>query len=78
MRLRPEIFDFDPNLGLKLSQTEPTMPSTVPTNRHTKIPNAAPKSYEFIRFGAIHGPKPYEFIGFGPGGRPEALFGNLK
>ena len=36
-RIRPEIFDFDP--GLKRSQTKPKIPGTVPTDRHTTIPN---------------------------------------
>ncbi len=35
----PEIFDFDWDLGLKLSQTKPKISGTVPTNRHTTIPN---------------------------------------
>ncbi len=39
LRIRPEIFDFDPALGLKLGQTKPKISGTVPTNRHTTIPN---------------------------------------
>ncbi len=31
--VRPEIFDFDPDLGLKLGQTKPQIPGTVPTER---------------------------------------------
>ncbi len=38
-RIRPEIFDFEPDLDLKLSQTQPQISGTVPTNRHTTIPN---------------------------------------
>ncbi len=38
-RIRPGIFDFEPDLGLKLGQTKPKIPGTVPTNRHTTIPN---------------------------------------
>ncbi len=34
LRIRPEIFDFEPEFGLKVSQ-----PGTVPTNRHTTNPN---------------------------------------
>ncbi len=34
----PGIFDFEPNLGLKLGQTKPKIFGTVPTNRHTTIP----------------------------------------
>ncbi len=37
--IRPEVFDFEPELGLKLGQTEPKISGTVPTNRHTTIPN---------------------------------------
>ena len=39
VRIRPEIFDFEPDLGLKLGQTKPNIPGTVPTNRHTTLPN---------------------------------------
>jgi hypothetical protein len=39
LRIRPEVFDFEPELGRKRSQTKPEMPSTVPTDRHTTIPN---------------------------------------
>ncbi len=38
LRIRPEIFDFEPDLGLKLGQTKPKISGTVPTNRHTTIP----------------------------------------
>ncbi len=38
LRIRPEIFDFEPELGLKRSQIKPKMPSTAPTDRHTAIP----------------------------------------
>ena len=38
-RIRPGIFDFDPDLGLKLGQTEPKLSGKVPTNRKTTIPN---------------------------------------
>jgi hypothetical protein len=39
LMIRPEIFDFGPDLGLKLGQTKPKVPGTVPTNRNTTIPN---------------------------------------
>ncbi len=39
LRIRPGIFDFGPDLGLKLGQTKPKIPGTVPTDRHTSIPN---------------------------------------
>ncbi len=39
LRIRPEIFEVEPDLGLKLGQTKPEIPGTVPTNRHTTIPN---------------------------------------
>jgi hypothetical protein len=39
LRMRPEIFDFGQDLGLKLGQTKPKISGTVPTNRHTTIPN---------------------------------------
>ncbi len=38
-RIRPEIFVFEPDSGLKLDQTKPVLSGTVPTNRHTTIPN---------------------------------------
>ncbi len=34
-RIRPEIFGFEPDLGLQ----QPKIPGTVPTNGHTTIPN---------------------------------------
>jgi hypothetical protein len=39
LRIRPEILDFEPDLGLKLGQTKPKIPGTVPINRHTTMPN---------------------------------------
>ncbi len=39
LRIRPGIFEFEPDLGLKLGQTKPKISGTVPTNRHTTIPN---------------------------------------
>ena len=39
LRIRPEICDFEPDLGLKRSQTKPHIYGTVPTNRRTTIPN---------------------------------------
>jgi hypothetical protein len=36
--IRPEICDFEPEWGLKRSQTQPKIPGTVPTDRHTTIP----------------------------------------
>ncbi len=45
LRIRPGIFDFEPDLGLKLGQTEPEISGTAPTDRHTTIPNdSAPTS----------------------------------
>ncbi len=38
VRIRPGIFDFVPDLGLKLGQTKPKISGAVPTNRHTTIP----------------------------------------
>jgi hypothetical protein len=39
LRIRPDIFDFEPELCLKQCQTKPHIPGTVPTDRHTTIPN---------------------------------------
>ncbi len=39
LRIRPEIFDLEPDLGLKLSQAKPKISGTVPTYRRTTIPN---------------------------------------
>ncbi len=39
LRIRPGIFDFEPDLGLQLGQTKPNISGTVPTNWHTMIPN---------------------------------------
>ena len=36
---RPEIFDFEADLSLKLGQTKPKISGTVPTYRHTNIQN---------------------------------------
>ncbi len=38
-RIRPEIFDFEPEFRLEQSQTKPKIPDTVPTNRRATIPN---------------------------------------
>ncbi len=38
-RVRPEIFDFETDLGRRLGQTNPKVSGTVPTNRHTPIPH---------------------------------------
>ncbi len=38
LRIRQDIFNFDPNLGLNLGRTKPKIPGTVPTDRHTTIP----------------------------------------
>ncbi len=38
LRIRPKIFDFEPDLGLKLGQTRPKISSTVPTDRRTTTP----------------------------------------
>ncbi len=39
LRITPDIFDFEPELGLKRSQTKPKIPSKVTANRDTTIPN---------------------------------------
>ncbi len=39
VRIRPGIFDFEPDLGVKLGQAKPEISGAVPTNRHTTIPN---------------------------------------
>ncbi len=39
LRIRPEILDVDPDLGLKLGKTKPKVPGTVPSDRHTTSPN---------------------------------------
>jgi hypothetical protein len=36
-RIRPEIFDFAPDLGRQLGQTKPKTSGTVSTNQHTTI-----------------------------------------
>ncbi len=41
LRIRPEIFDLEPDFGLKRNQTKPEISGTVSTNRHTTIPNDA-------------------------------------
>ncbi len=38
LRIRPGIFDFEPDLGLKRRQTKPKIHGTVPTDRRTTIP----------------------------------------
>ncbi len=39
VRIRPEIFDFEPELNLKQGQTNPKILGTVPTDRHTTTSN---------------------------------------
>jgi hypothetical protein len=39
LRIRTGIFDFEPDLGLKLGRTKPEISGTVPTNRNTTVPN---------------------------------------
>ncbi len=39
LRIRPKIFDFKPDLGLKLGLTKPKISGTAPTDRHTTLPN---------------------------------------
>ncbi len=39
LRIRPEIFDFEPDLGRQLVQTKPKISGTIPTNRRSTIPN---------------------------------------
>ncbi len=41
LRIKPGIFDFGPDLFLKRGQTNPQIPGTEPTNRHTTIPNVS-------------------------------------
>jgi hypothetical protein len=54
LRIRPEIFDFEPDEGLKLGQTKLKTTGTVPTNRHTTIPiDSGPEAVlHNIRLGA--------------------------
>ncbi len=39
LRIRPGIFDFEPDLGLKLGHPRHKISGTVPTNRHTRVSN---------------------------------------
>ncbi len=39
LRIRQEITDFEPDVGLKLGQIKPKISGTVPTDRHTTVPN---------------------------------------
>ena len=39
LRIRPGILDFELDLALKPHQAKPKIPGTVPTDRHTTIPN---------------------------------------
>ncbi len=39
LRIRPEICDFQPDLGLKLGQSKPKISGTAPTDRHTTVPD---------------------------------------
>ncbi len=39
LRMRWEIFDFEPDLGLKLGQTKHKLPGTLPTDRQATIPH---------------------------------------
>ncbi len=39
VRIRQGIFDFEPDLGLRLGQTEPQTSGTVSIIRHATIPN---------------------------------------
>ncbi len=39
LRTWPERFDFQLDLGLKLGQAKSKIPGTVPTDRHTTVPN---------------------------------------
>ncbi len=48
-KIRPEIFDFEPGSGLKLGQTKPKISGTMPTNRHTKIPNDSGPTFDVFR-----------------------------
>ncbi len=38
LRIRPEIFDFGSDVGLKGGKTKPKIPGTAPTDWHTTIP----------------------------------------
>ncbi len=74
------MFDFEPDLGLKLGQTKPKISGTVPTNRHTTIssdsvPSSAcfdddPKETDFdLRFTPKVGP---ETVAHGSGPKQSA------
>ncbi len=79
LRIRPDSFDFEPDLCLKLGHTKPHIAGGVPTGRHTAMPlDYGPTSacfdddqkrpsepYRFIGFGAIDVTKLYKFIWFG-------------
>ena len=39
LRTRPEIFEFEPDSGLKRSQDKPKIPGMVPADRRTPIPS---------------------------------------
>ncbi len=39
LRIRPDMFDFEPELGSEPSSTQPKIRGTVPTDRHTTSPN---------------------------------------
>ncbi len=39
VRIRAEVVESEPDLGLKLGQTKPKISCTIPTNGHTTIPN---------------------------------------
>jgi hypothetical protein len=39
IRVRRQIFEFEPDLGLNLGQAKPKLSGAVPTDRHTTIPN---------------------------------------
>jgi hypothetical protein len=48
LRIRPAIFDVEPDLGLTLWQTNPRKSGAAPTNRHATIPNdSGPVSASF-------------------------------
>ncbi len=56
VRIRPEIFDFELELGLKLGHSKPKISGTVPTNWHTTIPNDSgpigPKTHSMLHNNA--------------------------
>ncbi len=61
LRIRPEIFDFKPDLGLERGPTKPKIHGTVPTDRRTTIPNDSGSS-RIKRVPSLHRPRPCQGI----------------